>query len=256
MATNLTGSTIASTYEQLLHMDGGPEATEKVVYSGTGTATALKVGTQSASIDNLKVDGNTLSSTNTDGDINITPNGSGAVNVTNINVVSGSIPISVLTNAYGIFYDNTNQTFSADTPTTVEFNVTGIANDITLANDGSGNPTRVTFTNAGTYEVSSRLQFDNADTSDRNADIWFRLNGSDIPYSASEIAVPKTGDGGKICHSITGVLTVTAGQYIEIVVAVVDTDISLHYHAPLVSPGDAYDRPAVPSAIIVVKRIA
>ena len=91
MATNLTGSTIASTYEQLLHVDGGPEATEKVVYSGTGTATALKVGTQSASVDNLKLDGNTLSSTNTNGDINITPNGTGTVVVSKANIQSGTI---------------------------------------------------------------------------------------------------------------------------------------------------------------------
>jgi hypothetical protein len=91
MATNLTGSTIASTYEQLLHVDGGPEATEKVVYSGTGTATALKVGTQSASVDNLKLDGNTLSSTNTNGDINITPNGTGTVVVSKADIQSGTI---------------------------------------------------------------------------------------------------------------------------------------------------------------------
>jgi hypothetical protein len=91
MATNLTGSTIASTYEQLLHVDGGPEATEKIVYSGTGTATALKLGTQSASVDNLKLDGNTLSSTNTNGDINITPNGTGTVVVSKANIQSGTI---------------------------------------------------------------------------------------------------------------------------------------------------------------------
>ena len=91
MATNLTGSTIASTYEQLLHVDGGPEATEKIVYSGTGTATALKLGTQSASVDNLKLDGNTLSSTNTNGDINITPNGTGTVVVSKADIQSGTI---------------------------------------------------------------------------------------------------------------------------------------------------------------------
>ena len=91
MATHLTGSTIASTYEQLLHVDGGPEATEKIVYSGTGTATALKLGTQSASVDNLKLDGNTLSSTNTNGDINITPKGTGTVVVSKADIQSGTI---------------------------------------------------------------------------------------------------------------------------------------------------------------------
>lgn len=61
MPTNLTGNTIASTYPQLLHVDGGPTATEKTVYSATGVATALKLGTVSASVDNIRFDGNTVS---------------------------------------------------------------------------------------------------------------------------------------------------------------------------------------------------
>jgi hypothetical protein len=63
MPTNLTGSTIASTFDQLLHVDDGPTATEKTVYSGTGVATALKVGTQSVSVDNIQLDGNTIQAT-------------------------------------------------------------------------------------------------------------------------------------------------------------------------------------------------
>lgn len=91
MATNLTGSTIASTYSQLLHVDSGPEATEKIVYSGTGVATALKLGTQSASVDNLKLDGNSITSTDTNGNINITPNGTGAVVIPKADIQAGSI---------------------------------------------------------------------------------------------------------------------------------------------------------------------
>lgn len=49
MPTNLTGSAINATYNQLLHVDGGPVAAEKIVYSGTGVATALNIGTQSVS---------------------------------------------------------------------------------------------------------------------------------------------------------------------------------------------------------------
>ena len=65
MPTNLTGSTIASTFDQLLHVDDGPTATEKTVYSGTGVATALKVGTTSASVGNVQLTGNTVQATRT-----------------------------------------------------------------------------------------------------------------------------------------------------------------------------------------------
>ena len=84
MATNLTNNTIASTYDQLLHVDDGPTATEKTVYSGTGVATALKVGTQSASVDNIRFDGNTISSSDTNGNLNFTPNGTGSVVISKV----------------------------------------------------------------------------------------------------------------------------------------------------------------------------
>jgi hypothetical protein len=79
MTTNLTANKIKDTYSQLLHVDGGPAATEKVVYSGTGVATALKVGTVSASVDNVRVAGSTVSTTNTNGDLTLAPNGTGSV---------------------------------------------------------------------------------------------------------------------------------------------------------------------------------
>lgn len=91
MATNLTGSTIASTYDQLLHVDDGPEATEKVVYSGTGVATALKVGTGSVSVDNVRLDTNTISTTNTNGSLILSPNGTGTVNIAAANITGGNI---------------------------------------------------------------------------------------------------------------------------------------------------------------------
>lgn len=79
MPANLTAKKIRDTYNQLLHVDGGPAATEKVVYSGTGVATALRVGTGSVSVENLRLDGNTISALNTNGDIQLVPGGTGAV---------------------------------------------------------------------------------------------------------------------------------------------------------------------------------
>ena len=84
MPTNITDTEIRDTYDQLLHIDGGPEVTEKVVHSAVGVATALKLGTGSASVDNLKLDGNTITATNTDGDVSLVPDGSGTVNIPNI----------------------------------------------------------------------------------------------------------------------------------------------------------------------------
>ena len=94
MPTNLTGTTIASTFDQLLHVDDGPAATEKTVYSGTGVATALKVGTLSASVDNIQLDGNTIATTNTDGNLVLAPNGTGAVTTDNLSLSGNAITVT------------------------------------------------------------------------------------------------------------------------------------------------------------------
>lgn len=91
MPTNLTGSAINATYDQLLHIDEGPEASQKIVYSGTGVATALKLGTTSAAVGNLSLTGNTLSSTDTNGNIVLAPNGTGSVSASKVAITGGTI---------------------------------------------------------------------------------------------------------------------------------------------------------------------
>jgi hypothetical protein len=73
----------------------------------------LSVGTGSASVDNLKFDGNTISSTNTNGDINITPNGTGAV------VIPAATFTTLLATTFSTVnaaahFDLTGTTFTAD----------------------------------------------------------------------------------------------------------------------------------------------
>jgi len=91
MPTNLTGNTIASTYDQILHVDDGPTATAKTVYSGTGVATALKVATTHIEVDNVKVDGNTISTLDTNGNLVLAPNGTGSVAIGKVAVTGGTI---------------------------------------------------------------------------------------------------------------------------------------------------------------------
>lgn len=187
MATNLTGSTIASTYEQLLHMDGGPEATEKVVYSGTGTATALKVGTQSASVDNLKLDGNTLSSTNTNGDINITPNGTGTVVVSKANIQSGTIV-------------SNNATITGGAISNVTF--TGSFSGIT-----SIDSTTFTTSNAATGLTITENEIA-ADGTDTNIDVELKPKGTGAVTASAKLGYA-TGTGGTVTQATSRTTGVT-----------------------------------------------
>jgi hypothetical protein len=339
MPINLTGATIASTYDQLLHVDDGPTATEKTVYSGTGVATAMKVGTTSASVGNVQLTGNTVQATtgnltlgsdiafgsasnartalglgtmatqnsgavaitggtvsgvvfsgsfsgmtlvesttlatsaaaagvnlngntlaadgtDTNIDINITPKGTGEVNVTNIDVVSGKVPFSTITNlAYASFFDadTADQTGSVTAATAVEWATAAVTGaGITIASNS-----RITFAAAGTYRINASLQFSNSTSSDHDVTVWFSKNGTNIANTGAKTNVPKTGDGGTMLVAYEIFETVTAGQYIEMYWYPENVGVTLHYIAPVAaSPGVTPAIPATPPAIVVAQRIA
>lgn len=259
MPTNLTGNKIKDTYSQLLHVDGGPAASEKVVYSGTGVATALKIGTGSMSVENIKIDGNTISSTDTNGNINLTPNGTGLVVLGNVAITGGSLsgvtlPFGAITGrAFASFSDITDQTGSTTAATAVKFGTAEVAGaGITMVTDGA-NLTRLTFAEGGTYAVTPNLQFANSSINDHAATIWFALNGTNIPRSATKISVPRLADGGVTFFQIVFYVTVTAGQYVQLLWLPDNVVVTLDHIAAVTGPPAV---PAVPSAIVSAERIA
>lgn len=291
MPTNLTGSSVSSTYDQLLHVDDGPTASEKTVYSGTGVATALKISTGSVSVDNLKLDGNTISSTDTNGNIVLSPNGTGTVNFSKANITGGvitgvglsglsadlpvadggtgastltgyvkgngtsaftasaTIPFADITGRkYGQFYSTQDQTPAANTPTALTFNNSSSFNTgVTVASS-----TRITYDTAGTYIITVSVQFDNKDTTNHDANIWFRKNGTDIADSNSITSVPKSTDGGNALLQVSIIESFTATQYVEVITMVADANVDIEHIAAAVGP-PAY--PAVPSVILITDRI-
>ena len=254
MPINLTGSKVKDTYSQLLHVDGGPAASEKVVYSGTGVATALKVGTGSISVENIKIDGNTISSTDTNGDITIAPNGTGSVILPKVAITAGTVPYSTITNrAYASFSDITDQTGSTTVAPAVKFGTVEVAGaGITMVTDGA-NLTRLTFAEGGTYAVAPNLQFANSSATDHAATIWFALDGTNIPRSTTKISVPRLSDGGVTFFQIVLYVTVTAGQYVQLFWLPDNVAVTLDHIAAVTGPPAV---PAVPSAIVSAERIA
>ena len=152
---------------------------------------------------------------------------------------------------YGCFTNNTDQISpSVGSTAVVALDTTEEANGVFLSNTS-----RINVRNYGIYNVQFSLQLVNLANDAQYADVWFRVNGTDIPRSASRFDIPARKSAGVPSHVIGTVNTfieMNAGQYVEIAGTTSSTDVSLEsYPADTVIP-----RPAIPAAIVTVQYIA
>jgi hypothetical protein len=150
---------------------------------------------------------------------------------------------------YGSFYDITDQTGSVSAATAVKFGTNDInTKGVTVVSSG-GNATRITYAAAGTYMISPSLQFANSAASDHDVTVWLAKQGTAITATATLITVPKSGDGGNAFFASVFYVTVTAGQYVEVMWLPENVAVTVdHTAAGAIAP-------AVPSAIVVTQRI-
>ena len=114
--------------------------------------------------------------------------------------------------AYGAFYNTNTQTAPASTPTGITFNVTDHSRHITVS--GS----KITVAKTGLYNIIFSLQLTNDQATEDDAIVWLRVNGLDVPNSASHITVNKKHgsiDGNAIL-TVNLYDQLTAGEYFEI----------------------------------------
>lgn len=152
---------------------------------------------------------------------------------------------------YGCFTNNSDQLSpSVGSTAVVVYDSTEEASGVYLASSS-----RLYVRNYGIYNVQFSLQLVNRDNADQYADVWFRLNGTDVPRSASRFDLPARKSDLIPSHVIGTVNTfieMQAGDYVEIAGTTSDTDVSLeHYAADTGIP-----RPAIPAAIVTVQHIA
>ena len=153
-------------------------------------------------------------------------------------------------NYYGSFYDTTTQTVTSGGIAAFKYN-TSVINTagVTLVNNVSGNPTRITMANAGTYNIQFSAQLHRTSGgSSKQAIIWLRKNGVDIPNSATHLTVQA--NALYLLAAWNFFETVTAGQYLEIMWTQDDAIDILYDPANLVVP-----YPATPSIILTVNKV-
>ena len=155
---------------------------------------------------------------------------------------------------YGAFQDETNQTIASTTVAyPMKLGITDFSNGVTVVSNGSA-LTRVTFAHAGLYNLQWSGQFTNTANSEQDIAVWLRKSGTDIAGSTGHITVPsRHGSTNGAC--IVGwnyFISVTAGQYIELMWHADSTGVSLKYYPAGTNP----TLPTTASVILTVQQVA
>jgi hypothetical protein len=155
---------------------------------------------------------------------------------------------------WGSFWDTTTQTAaSANTAYSITLNSADSANNGISIVSGS----RVTFANAGVYSLTFSIQFTNSDTQIHDANVWLRKNDSgstgDVADTDSKFSVIASHGGvhGNVIGTVNFVLTLAAGDYIELIWATTSTQVTLETIAAGTSPVS----PRIPSVVFTATQV-
>jgi hypothetical protein len=155
---------------------------------------------------------------------------------------------------YGEFYSTSDQFAPSTSGTAVcTFDTTAFNNGIYV---DSTNTSRIYVRNDGIYNVAFTVQLINNSNDGQYADIWYRVNGSDVADSASRFGLParkSSGSPSELIGAMNIFLDLNAGDYVEITGGVSSTDVSLWHDAASTSP---FTRPAIPSVVTTVNYVA
>lgn len=147
---------------------------------------------------------------------------------------------------YGEFTKTDSQSPAAiDTAYALTFTNTEIA-----SGTSRGSPTsRIVIATAGLYNIIVSTQITSSNASQKNIWVWLRLNGSTNVANSSRIASSSL-NGGYLTISIDEVISVSAGDYVEVMFASSDTGVSVSTVAATAFA------PAAPAAILSVTQAA
>jgi hypothetical protein len=162
---------------------------------------------------------------------------------------SGAVDGSGIVFPCGGFQDNTTQTAaSANVAYPITFNTTDFSNDVSI-----GTPTsRIIVAKKGLYNFQFSAQLDKTSGASASVWIWPRVNGVNIPDSASKVAIQ-----GTTAESVPAwnfVLPMNANDYFELVWLTDDDKVVLKHEAAFgVAPNNV---PEIPSVILTVSFVS
>jgi hypothetical protein len=144
------------------------------------------------------------------------------------------------------FSDTTDQTVPANTPTVIKMNRT----DFTVGGITIVAGTQITVATAGVYRFDVSLQLLNQGGGGTTITFWPRVNGVNVPDSASSIEMGN--NNNRTLPYVPLLLAMTAGQHLEWVILSTGANTSVEQFPAVPGPPAI---PAIPSVIAGVYRL-
>jgi hypothetical protein len=142
---------------------------------------------------------------------------------------------------YGSFYDTTTQTATTiNTAKAITFNNTDLSNGVFIGSPAS----RIVVDSEGIYNFDTSFQLDKTTGGTDEFYFWFRLNGTDVPNSASQIRIQ--GNDAEVFSSLNYFFDLKAGDYVELMFSATSLAVEL-LSVPATAPV-----PGIPSIILTV----
>ena len=152
---------------------------------------------------------------------------------------------------YGAFQDSTDQVAVSTTVAyPVTFDTTDFSNGVTVASNS-----RITVANAGLWNLQFSIQLTNTTNATHDVDIWFRVNGTNVPASNSRFGLAPRKSPGDPYHIIAALnyfVSLNATDYVEIMWRTNDVGVYIEHYPVSASP----TRPAIPSAIVTMSFVS
>lgn len=120
-------------------------------------------------------------------------------------------------------------------------------------------PSKIMVDQPGIYNVQFSLQIINTTNAVQNVHVWFRLNGVDIPASASDFGISQrksTGTPSRAILALNYFVRMEQDDYLEIMWHPSDPGVSLEHFAATTAGVSTPAIPAVPSVILTVSFVS
>jgi hypothetical protein len=141
-------------------------------------------------------------------------------------------------------HDELDQTNAgANQVNVVKFRSTDESDGITIEDDS-----KITFDAAGVYNVQFSIQVLIPSGGASTFDVWFRLNGDNVPNSNTRYYLANNSHGVAALNYVT---SVQADDFIQVAWSSPSTALLLEHDTGLTTP----NRPDIPSAILTVTQI-